>query len=110
MHVTTFEHSSVACIGHLPVDEMTGRGRVSSALIIDRHCPPTSLDRIQEETRADFNLVSHSALPMIAMDIAFFPQIFDTVFEAADFQELLRLRLTCRALRVRVDEEWRHLQ
>lgn len=46
---------------------------------------------------------------MTTIDIAFFPHIFDLIYEAADFRALLRLRLTCRALRDRINDEWGHL-
>lgn len=46
---------------------------------------------------------------MVAIDIAFFPHIFDTIFKAADFHALLRLRTTCRALRDRINDEWGYL-
>lgn len=47
---------------------------------------------------------------MTTIDIAFFPHIFDLIYQAADFQALLRLRLTCRALRDRIDDDWGYLR
>lgn len=47
---------------------------------------------------------------MLTLDIAFFPHIFDLIYESADFGALLRLRLTCRALRKRIDDDWGHLK
>lgn len=47
---------------------------------------------------------------MPTLDIAFFPHIFDLIYESADFRALLLLRLTCRALRKRIDDDWGHLQ
>lgn len=46
---------------------------------------------------------------MVTIDIAFFPHIFDSIFEASDHNALIRLRQTCRALRSRIDDEWGHL-
>lgn len=45
-------------------------------------------------------------MTMTTIDIAYFPHIFDF----AEAEALLLLRLTCRRLRKRVDNEWRHLK
>lgn len=47
---------------------------------------------------------------MTTLDIAYFPHIFDMILLFAEFDALLRLRLTCRAVRDRVNDEWYHLQ
>lgn len=47
---------------------------------------------------------------MVTLDKAFFPHIFDTIFEFAEYEALLRLRLTCRALYARIDHEWGHIR
>lgn len=47
---------------------------------------------------------------MRTLDIDCFPHIFDSIFAFADFEALLLLRLTCRALRDRVEDDWGHLQ
>lgn len=47
---------------------------------------------------------------MLTIDIGFFPHIFDNIFDAADYEALLHLRLTCKTLRDRVNDEWSHLK
>lgn len=47
---------------------------------------------------------------MATIDAAYFPHIIDSIVEYAEFEALLCLRLACRALYKRIDDEWAHLQ
>lgn len=47
---------------------------------------------------------------MTSLDIAFFPHIFDTIYAFVEFEAHLLLRLTCRALRDRIDGEWERIR
>lgn len=49
-------------------------------------------------------------IDMATIDAAHFPHIIDSIVEYAEFEALLCLRLTCRALYKRIDDEWAHLQ
>lgn len=47
---------------------------------------------------------------MKTLDIAYFPHIFDTILDFADFEAACRLRLTCRAVHKLIEEEWGHVR
>lgn len=68
---------------------------------------PDSADSL---TRLPYLTLTHTFLDMVTLDMAYFPHIFDSIFEFAEAEALLLLRLTCRRLRKRVDNEWRHLK